>query len=63
MITHNMRLALQNGTRLLMMHQGNILLDFDENSKKLLTISDLLEKFDIALPKNKIELSDRMMLA
>ncbi|MDR2350810.1 MAG: ATP-binding cassette domain-containing protein [Deltaproteobacteria bacterium] len=64
MITHNMRLALLHGTRLLMMHRGQILLDFDELSKSKLTLQDLLEKFDVALPENNTAgvLSDRMLL-
>jgi putative ABC transport system ATP-binding protein len=63
MITHNMRMALENGDRLLMMHRGDILLDFDEKSKSMLSVNDLLKRFDVALPeKGAVELSDRMVL-
>ncbi|MBQ4425059.1 MAG: ABC transporter ATP-binding protein [Lachnospiraceae bacterium] len=45
MITHNMRDAIQLGDRLIMMHQGSIILDISGEEKKRLTIQDLLDRF------------------
>ncbi len=48
MITHNMKDALRMGNRLVMMHDGKIIFDVEGEEKKKLTVSDLLEKFQIA---------------
>ena len=48
MVTHNMEIALQYGNRLIMMHQGRIVVDIDEAHKKALTISDLVAAFEQA---------------
>jgi len=48
MVTHNMELALKYGNRLLMMHQGRIVVDMHEADKKTLTISDLVSAFEKA---------------
>ena len=48
MITHNMRDAIQYGTRLIMLHQGKILIDIAGQEKKNLTVEDLLELFEKA---------------
>jgi len=48
MITHDMEVALAVGNRLIMMHKGKIMLDFDEAKKKTLTIPDLIEAFENA---------------
>ncbi len=45
MITHNMRDAIEYGDRLIMMHEGRIVLDIDGEEKKNLTVEDLLAKF------------------
>lgn len=45
MVTHNMELALRYGDRLIMMHAGRVVLDLDEGQKKVLHVSDLIEKF------------------
>ncbi len=45
MITHNMADALSHGNRLIMMHQGKIIVDVKGEEKKQLTVSDLLELF------------------
>jgi putative tryptophan/tyrosine transport system ATP-binding protein len=45
MITHNMNHAISFGNRLIMLHQGRILLDVQGEKKKNLTVKDLLEKF------------------
>jgi len=48
MVTHNMEIALQHGTRLVMMHKGKIIADIGEADKKALTISDLITAFEHA---------------
>ena len=45
MVTHNMELALAWGNRLLMMHQGRIVLDVAGDEKKCLTVPGLIQKF------------------
>lgn len=46
MITHNMRDAIVHGNRLIMMMDGNIILDIRGEEKKKLTVEDLLHKFE-----------------
>jgi len=48
MITHNMRDALRFGNRLVMMHEGRVLIDVDGEEKKNLKIKDLLAMFEKA---------------
>ena len=48
MITHNMRDALRLGNRLIMMHNGQVLVDVRGEQKKNLTIPDLLHLFEQA---------------
>ena len=48
MVTHNMEIALRYGNRLIMMHQGKIVVDMDEADKATLTISDLVRSFERA---------------
>ena len=45
MITHNMRDALRFGNRLIMMHEGRVVVDVKGEQKKELTIQSLLELF------------------
>lgn len=45
MITHNMKHAISFGNRLLMLHQGRVLLDLHGKEKENLTVKDLLEQF------------------
>jgi len=45
MITHNMRHAISFGDRLIMLHQGRIILDMKGDEKKNLTVKDLLTQF------------------
>lgn len=45
MVTHNMRDAIAHGNRLIMMHDGHIILDIAGEEKKKLTVEILLEKF------------------
>ncbi len=46
MITHNMKDALSHGNRLIMMHQGNVILDIEGEEKKQMTVKDLLNRFE-----------------
>lgn len=46
MVTHNMEQALRLGNRLVMMHEGQIVLDIPEERKRKMQISDLLEAFE-----------------
>ena len=45
MVTHNMRDAIKHGNRLIMMHEGRIVLDINGEEKKRLTVEDLLKRF------------------
>lgn len=45
MVTHNMRDAIAHGNRLIMMHEGRIILDIAGEAKKKLTVEDLLAQF------------------
>ncbi len=46
MITHNMRDAIVHGNRLIMMNEGNVILDIRGEEKKNLTVEDLLHQFE-----------------
>lgn len=46
MVTHNLRYAVEYGSRLLMMHQGESVIDKAGEEKKQLTIDDLLGQFN-----------------
>ncbi|GAA5226311.1 ABC transporter ATP-binding protein [Paeniglutamicibacter antarcticus] len=59
MVTHNMEQALRLGTRLIMMHDGQVILDLDAEQKAKMTVQDLLHEFE----KIKgAQLDDRTML-
>lgn len=46
MVTHNLRYAVEYGDRLLMMHQGNAVIDCCGEEKAAVGIDDILEKFN-----------------
>lgn len=46
MVTHNLRYAVEYGNRLLMMHQGNVILDVSGEDKRQMEISQILGKFN-----------------
>ena len=46
MITHNMRDAIAHGNRLIMMHDGRIILDIRADEKQKLTVEDLMHEFE-----------------
>jgi putative ABC transport system ATP-binding protein len=48
MVTHNMEQALNMGNRLLMLHEGRIILDIPEEKKRKMTTKDLLRAFEEA---------------
>jgi putative ABC transport system ATP-binding protein len=45
MVTHNMRDAIKHGNRLMMMHEGKVILDIRDEEKQKLTVEDLLVRF------------------
>ncbi|MDR1546820.1 MAG: ATP-binding cassette domain-containing protein [Deltaproteobacteria bacterium] len=59
MITHNMQQAISFGHRLIMLHQGRIILDFDQQAKRRLTVRDLLRQFQGSAMG---QISDRLVL-
>lgn len=61
MVTHNMKDAIQHGNRLLMMHEGRIIVDVSGEEKKLLTVEALLRMFGKASGQQLA--SDRMLLS
>ena len=61
MITHNMRDAINHGNRLIMLHEGRIIVDVSGEQKKNLTVEDLLDMFTKASGKEFA--SDRAMLS
>lgn len=46
MVTHNLRYAVEYGNRLLMMHQGNIVLDKAGEEKQKMQVEDILKLFN-----------------
>ena len=59
MITHNMKDAIEHGNRLIMMHEGNIIVDVSGEEKKSLTVEQLLKLFTQA---SGGAVNDRMIL-
>lgn len=46
MVTHNLRFAVEYGTRLLMMHAGEAVMDISGEEKQKLCVDDILGKFN-----------------
>ena len=46
MVTHNLRYAVDYGNRLLMMHQGTIVIDKADEEKDAVQIDEILKKFN-----------------
>lgn len=61
MVTHNMEQALTVGTRTIMMHEGQIVLDIRGPERASLEITDLLKMFEKA--SGKALNTDRLLLA
>ena len=60
MITHNMKDAIAHGNRLIMMHEGRIIVDVSGEEKKNLTVEQLLNLFTQASGGGVV--NDRMVL-
>jgi putative ABC transport system ATP-binding protein len=61
MITHNMKAALEHGTRTIMMHDGKIIMDIKGEERKGVSVEWLIEQFN---RKSGTELdNDRMLLS
>ncbi|MBQ8831224.1 MAG: ABC transporter ATP-binding protein [Oscillospiraceae bacterium] len=60
MITHNMKDAIAHGNRLIMMHEGRIIIDVSGEEKQNLTVEQLLELFNRASGGGAV--NDRMIL-
>ena len=45
MVTHSMRLALEFGSRTIMLHQGQIILDISGPDRSSMRVDDLLQLF------------------
>lgn len=60
MVTHNMRDAIAYGNRLIMMHEGRVILDISGEEKKKLTVENLLAQF--ARVSGDVFSSDRALL-
>ena len=61
MITHNMKNALELGSRTFMMDAGRVVLDIGGEERKGLTVDDLLERFRAGAGKNLD--NDRILLS
>jgi len=46
MVTHNMKAALEYGTRTIMMHEGKIIMDLDSKQKQGVTVEWLIQQFN-----------------
>ncbi len=60
MVTHNIKDAIQYGNRLLMLNQGEVILDLDESSKKALTPKEVMDLFS---EKAGQDLGDQQILS
>jgi len=61
MVTHNMKDALKHGNRIIMMHDGKIILDLKHEEKRQAKVEDLLQMFEKA-SGDEIA-NDRLLLA
>lgn len=61
MVTHNMEQALNLGNRLIMMHEGRIILELADDFKQKMTVNGLLQEFEHL--RGEAFVSDRVMLA
>jgi putative ABC transport system ATP-binding protein len=46
MVTHNLRHAVTYGNRMIMMHQGGIVLDYEGDKKKNTNVEDVMGIFN-----------------
>lgn len=61
MVTHNMEVALRYGNRLIMMHQGRVIVDLDHAQRQNLKVSDLVTAFERASGEHFVD--DSIMLS
>lgn len=61
MITHNMQQALTYGTRTLMLHKGEIVLDIAQKEREGLTVQGLIDKFSEV--KQEALMDDELLLS
>ncbi len=61
MVTHNMRHAIKHGNRLIMMHDGRIILDIKGEEKQKLTVEGLMKRFGKASGEEFAD--DRVLLS
>lgn len=59
MITHKLEDAIKYGNRLIMIHEGKVLLDIKEEEKKKITVEKLLQEYN----KMNTSLSDRQLFS
>jgi len=62
MVTHSMHQAVNLGDRLIMMHRGQILHDFQGSEKRRLRVDDLLTRFDEVRRAEQLDESAAQML-
>lgn len=61
MVTHNMKAALEYGSRTIMMHEGRVILDLTGKERQDMTVEDLIKQFG---NKSGTELdNDRLLLS
>ena len=60
MVTHNMEEALEFGSRTIMMHEGEIVLDIKGEERERMSVKDLLDKFSEVKKERLVE--DKMLL-
>ena len=63
MVTHSMQQAANLGSRLIMMHKGRIIRDFEGAEKQRIRVNDLLETFEEVRRIEQLDVSAAAMLA
>lgn len=63
MVTHNMHQALALGTRTIMMHQGQIILDISGPERTALTVADLIARFAAIRGDATLIADDKLLLS
>lgn len=61
MVTHNMKDAIHHGNRLIMLHEGQIVLDISGEEKKQMTVRQLLDMFQSVSGSD--DANDKMLLS
>ena len=61
MVTHSMRQALDHGTRTIMLHQGQIVLDVSGEERARLDVADLLQMFERV--RGEVVTDDKLLLS